>query len=515
VELPSIRLDLASRNAVPRSCPVIVNPSTIDFGDTPVGASARNSLELINDGKEVAIGTLEVQGGFRLLSKSLCVLAPGEIRSVMVEFNPQKAGAFSGLLTFRGEHTTVSILAARANRPAVLIAETGKPSGPLLPEIMIQGGGTSFQVEWPSEPGKEYQVWYSPDLANWTRAGTPVAARASVASFVDDGSATTPAPVAAPARFYRVGDSNAAVVGFRRIELGADTPLSVPFLKPIVAQGTIASVAAKSLTVVNGGFRANQFRFNGGSQPLTYVLTIASGSQAGRWFVITGNDANVIQVDNLEGTIDLSQLLQAGDLFIIHALHRIADVFGPSNQPVLSRDDRIFLWDVSAQSYETPITLDVIPPESRLNWVQDAKAVDNLPLFPGEGMLVKRNVPGKTAILLAGTVPFTPILQEIVAGNNLVGQAFPVAFTVSRSDLLSSGFAGAQTFSASDKLYVFNARRSNFKSVLWFNTVLDRWVSPFTELNPPQVELAPASAFFIQRNQVRGFEWIQKPLNGN
>jgi hypothetical protein len=58
---------------------------------------------------------------------------------------------------------------------------------------------------------------------------------------------------------------------------------------------------------------------------------------------------------------------------------------------------------------------------------------------------------------------------------------------------------------------LLNGKRSGFKTVLWFNTALKRWLSPEGNVRPMQVELPPCSALFIQRNRVSGFEWLQKP----
>ncbi len=504
VALPSARIVLDWKYAPHPPSVLSVSPGTVQFAETTVGAAVSRDVRLANTGREILIGTVESRGDFRIVANAPYVLAPGEARSFAVEFVPRKPGEHSGYLIFRGEHGAVSLL----NGTAVAAPTIARPAAAVVPEILALGGGTSFLLRWQSEPGRDYQVWFSEDLVHWTRAGNPAAANGTTMSFHDDGSVIALPPVAAQSRFYRVGDSG-GIVGFRRVQLaGSDTPLSVPFLKAIVAQGSIDGVNTCSIADTGAALRPGQFRFDAAGAAETYALTISSGTQAGRWFLITDNDAQTITVEDAEGNC---ALLQPGDKYIVHPLQRIADVFGPPNDPSLGRDDQIFLWDVASQSYDAPITLGHSSADNRDAWVQGVDVADAVPLLPGEGMLVKRGGGGRRELLLLGAVSPVPTLQPISPGNNLVGQPWPVPLRVAGSDLLSSGFAGAPTFNAADKLYLLNGKRSGFKTVLWFNTALKRWLSPEGNVRPMQVELPPCSALFIQRNRVSGFEWLQKP----
>jgi uncharacterized protein (TIGR02597 family) len=516
VQLPSVRLVVA-RPATPPTSKLVVDPSIFDLGQTETGRALRHTFTINNDGADFVIGTAECRGPCTVVSGSPYALKPGGRGSVTVEFTPKAEGAFNGYVNFHGEYSALSIVSGRAIAPSIANAgpQAGAASRLLLPEIVALGEGTSFHIRWHGEAGRPYQVWYSDDLLNWSAAGAPVVANEGITTYLDDGSNITPPPVAAPVRFYRVGESNTAIVGFRRVQLAAgDTPVSVPFLRTIAAQGTVSAVATKVLTDSTANYRAGQFEFDNAKQPLTHVLTVTSGAQNGRWFLIANNDAHTITIDDAEGACDLTKLLNVGDSYIVYPLHRISDVFGSPGDSTLRRGDQIFLWDVAAQTYEPPIGLDTPASDAHLDWIQDGKAAGNLPLFPAEGMLVKRAGKDTTELLLAGTVPFVPTVREIAAGNNLVGHGFPLPITVGQSDLLASGFAGSHLFSASDKIFLYNPKRNNFKTTVWYHTLVERWLSPIGDLRPSQVELAPASAFFIQHNQLRGFEWVQKPPDG-
>lgn len=515
VSLPSARLTITPK-AKPSSR-LVVDMSLFDLGSIDVGNALRHTFTINNDGTDFVIGSADCKGPCTVVAGSPYALKPGEVGNVTVEFTPKTEGAFSGLVTFSGEYGALSIVSGTATAAAIVnaIPQAVSASRPLAPEIIALGEGTSFQVRWRGEAGKEYQVWYSEDLVHWTAAGDPVAANTGMTTFLDDGSATTPPPVAAKVRFYRVGDSNASIVGFRRVQLpSGDTPVSVPFMGNVVAQGTISSLAAKTVTDASAAYHPNQFRVDTAGQPQPHLLTVTSGDNAGHWFVIAQNDVHSITIDDLEGTYDLTTLLHVGDSYIVHPLYRIADVFGTPNDTALRRGDQVFLWDVVAQTYEPPVALNALAPDAPVDWIQDGKPVGNLALFPAEGMLVRRSGPGTAEIVLTGTVPSMPVLQDIQPGNNLVGLGQPLPVLLNQSDLLASGFAGSHVSGGSDKLFLYNPKRQEFKTMLWNNSLLGRWMSPISDLRPSQLELTPASAFFIQRNQVRGFEWVQKPPSG-
>jgi hypothetical protein len=64
----------------------------------------------------------------------------------------------------------------------------------------------TFQLNWPAEAGRQYQVEYSADLLRWLASPTGwITAGATTASWDDAGPPGTDAPPAiAPMRYYRV-----------------------------------------------------------------------------------------------------------------------------------------------------------------------------------------------------------------------------------------------------------------------------------------------------------------------
>jgi hypothetical protein len=74
------------------------------------------------------------------------------------------------------------------------------------------GGATGIVLRFPARTAREYAVWYrdslcaAPDWSNATPAVITVPSN-MIYTWVDDGSATEPAPAAATSRFYRIGVS--------------------------------------------------------------------------------------------------------------------------------------------------------------------------------------------------------------------------------------------------------------------------------------------------------------------
>ena len=72
--------------------------------------------------------------------------------------------------------------------------------------LQAQPVENSVAIVWDSQPGRTYQVEYSPDLAKWSASPTgQVVAAGPTAAWTDSGPpATTAFPFSAPQRFYRV-----------------------------------------------------------------------------------------------------------------------------------------------------------------------------------------------------------------------------------------------------------------------------------------------------------------------
>jgi uncharacterized protein (TIGR02597 family) len=95
-------------------------------------------------------------------------------------------------------------------------------------------------------------------------------------------------------------------VGISSINLPAvtDTSVAVPFVRPAVFSGQVASIVGNTITVVGApGWTPGNFIYSSGAQPNTYYVLIGSGALEGRSFTITGNGAGTLTVNPSGGTL--------------------------------------------------------------------------------------------------------------------------------------------------------------------------------------------------------------------
>jgi hypothetical protein len=76
-----------------------MEPSVIDFGEIPVGETARRVFSLRNDGGSEAVGSLLIPRGFRMPEGASFRIPPQGKASVALEFSPVQEGSYSEKLT--------------------------------------------------------------------------------------------------------------------------------------------------------------------------------------------------------------------------------------------------------------------------------------------------------------------------------------------------------------------------------------------------------------------------------
>ena len=96
-------------------------------------------------------------------------------------------------------------------------------------------------------------------------------------------------------------------VGYNTISLlaNSDTYISVPFHRPAIFVGQVASFSGNAITV-NGspGWTASQFVYAAGTQSNTYYAFIRSGAKEGNYYTVTANTANTLTLDLAGDTLD-------------------------------------------------------------------------------------------------------------------------------------------------------------------------------------------------------------------
>jgi hypothetical protein len=87
-----------------------LNPTSLDFGEVPVGSGATQTVVIANEGDAVLSGSISKTGPFNISAASFSI-NPGGSQTVSVTFQPTGRGSASGLLTISSNDPDASSLA--------------------------------------------------------------------------------------------------------------------------------------------------------------------------------------------------------------------------------------------------------------------------------------------------------------------------------------------------------------------------------------------------------------------
>ncbi len=98
----------------------------------------------------------------------------------------------------------------------------------------------------------------------------------------------------------RAATESTAPVGYQTISLldNSDTYVSVPFHRPAVYHGQVASISGNVITVSGTpGWTSSQFVYAAGTQPNTYYVLVRNGAKEGNYYTVTANGSNTLMLD--------------------------------------------------------------------------------------------------------------------------------------------------------------------------------------------------------------------------
>jgi uncharacterized protein (TIGR02597 family) len=243
-------------------------------------------------------------------------------------------------------------------------------------------------------------------------------------------------------------------VGFINIDVAAgslatpsDTFVTFPLAKSPVDVGAITSRTAN--TIVNSSATWTASGFVDTAAP--HLVRITSGSATGRCFLITGNTATTLTVDNL-GT-DLTTKLLIGDNYQIFPAYTLKTLFG-TPVPFLtastagSADNVLIRTSTGWSTYF----------HNGTNWKSVGLAsFDNTIVYPDDGLCIRRKG-AALKIACVGVVPMTAQQTQVSGpGDTFIGNRFPVDATVASLKINTlPNWLSASTVGAADQLIVKN-----------------------------------------------------------
>jgi hypothetical protein len=171
----------------------------------------------------------------------------------------------------------------------------------------------------------------------------------------------------------------------------------------------------------------------------------------------------VVTLDTAARTATLAQTtpgnLGVGSRYQLRRALTISGLFGGDNAASFaggaspSEGDQIVVVDPATQAQRTYFYSTV---SGHTGWHDAAyTAADAAPVWPGQGVIVRRRSSGQREVALAGTSRAAPLRIRLDAGVNVVGHQIPgTELTLESSGLVAAGLQGGTHAAAADQVFV-------------------------------------------------------------
>lgn len=291
--------------------------------------------------------------------------------------------------------------------------------------------------------------------------------------------------------------------------------LQFPMLKDAAFQGAATAGDAPGIINVSGSpFAAGAFdKSTGSSDGPNYFLEVTSGAGEGLIADIDSNTASTVTVF----AADAAAIVAAMPASItIRAHTKVSEVFGTGTSLLLqggssvNNADLIYFGrggQLVGYYYKTGIGA---------GWKTLAGvAANNIPIYPGESVLVKRIGAADIAITNKGNVQTGRALIPVSQGFVTAATSFPVGATLGSSNLLNSGLVGGGSPSTADILYIPDAA-GNLVSYYYKTGIGAGFKSVTSGANANNVAIADVGGVLIARRSVTPFNWtVEQPFASN
>jgi len=323
-----------------------------------------------------------------------------------------------------------------------MIPGSPSPAGPAM--LNSVNNTLTLQFQRLSPAPVDYTVEVSTDLVHWSSlanlaSGSDTWTGTAVIKETTTGSSrtTTVTDIATmasgPHRFLRLrvgtGVPGTIPQGYTQITIKAGTTstASIPLDDAPVARGTVQAVTANTVTTVTAGAWGNV--------AAPYALRLVSGKAAGATFPITGVNGTTLSLNT--SAVDLTQLVAAGDSYVIFPVDTLGTLFGTTS--------------VAFKTSTSASTADNLQLRINGSWVTffnngsawyntSAPSVvqNNVLLPPDGGLLVIRRASTALVFTVLGRVHEVAPRQFAPVNSSFLANAHPLDVT-----LVSTGFRSA------------------------------------------------------------------------
>jgi uncharacterized protein (TIGR02597 family) len=281
------------------------------------------------------------------------------------------------------------------------------------------------------------------------------------------------------------------------------TYIGLPVYTTVLYRGKVSAVTGASVSLSDAPFTQNAL----GSvtidteQVPQFFLEFLSGTDTGTMIPIASNTSSTVTL-----TEDVSSFATTGDVVQIRPLHTLDSLF-PGGAPLRggtsqTTADEVLIYDATRQRSFSHYFF-----STSNQWRRGTVANGKRSILPNQSIYIYRKTVA-TKLHLPGTVKLGVTGIDVLTGNNLVPNPFPVAYTLQQSNLftgsVATGLKSGTSATSADQVTIYGpglAPRNYF-----YHSGFGQWRSGNT---PSDHVLIPVGASLLinRRSPSPAFTW--------
>ena len=274
------------------------------------------------------------------------------------------------------------------------------------------------------------------------------------------------------------------------------TTLSIPLNNAAVFSGTVASVDSATQVTLNGA------AWTAGAYTATpFLANVTSGTNVGRFFLITANTTNQLTV-SLAQTPTITTLvgtISVGDSISIVPANTIGSIFGTTS-PVLvtgasaSQADNLYILNGPGLGWGTYF-------HNGTNWKKAGSGANqnNAVLYPDEGIVVVHIGTSPVSLKFSGGVPSTNQKTDLSGnGSTFAAMRFPVDTQLSAVGFeTTAGWLSGGSAGSADNVWAWSTSLNQWEQFYYTGS---NWRKAGSVANQNTRVLTAGSAVIVIRN---------------
>ncbi len=305
--------------------------------------------------------------------------------------------------------------------------------------------------------------------------------------------------------FSQTATTSPAAVMEINIAANGYTYIGLPVYTAVRYRGALTAVSGSTISLDDTPFDGKNFGTIaiGTEQLPQFFVEFLSGTDEGTMIPILSSTASSLTLSE-----DVSSFASVGDLIQVRRFHTLNSLF-PDGKPLRggtsqTTADEVIIYDASRQKSFSHFYF-----TTANEWRQGTVANGNRPILPNQSIYVNRKTVA-TKLRVAGTVKLGLTGIDVLPGNNLVPNPYPVAYTLQQSNLFTgnatTGVKSGTSATSADQVTIYGP--GLIPRTYFYHSGLSQWRTGTTPSDQALIPIG-ASILINRRSPSSPFTWTK------